>query len=120
MSEISGKPQARSTRYMQFTKRQRNELIDTLVKGGINIAECDRELTNDGVRIFHGPTGSLATFYEDTRGRYRGSLVVEDGQEAEIYSSDWKEVLNQFADWAAEVKYVATTPDLWKLIQNSV
>lgn len=99
---------------MQLTKRQRNELINALTKGGVDITQCELQLTDDGGWVLHKPTGSLAKLYDDARGIYRGILIIPDGPEDEIYGSDWKQVVNKIRNWAAEVKYMATMPDLWE------
>jgi hypothetical protein len=114
MSDTTNAPQARNLHFIRLTRRQKNELIDTLIRSGVNVAQCELCLTDDGVRIFHKPTGSLATLSEDARGRYRGSLVIPDGPETEICDPDWKQALSQVGDWAAEVQYMTTAPDLWK------
>jgi hypothetical protein len=126
-----------------LTRRQRNDIFETLSKKGVDPADCELDERPGGpgvvsqgvsnrwpethVSIFHPSARStFALRIEHHVGsknpsRYHFDWWVHDGAHSggeERACKDWEGVLEQLAYWADEVQYVIDTPDFWEELQQ--
>jgi hypothetical protein len=102
-----------SIRSVEVTRRQRNEIFETLTDRGIDPKDCDLD-TEQG-RVTHLPTESYFRFAYLLHD-YSTSWHVADGPHDSGWGTggkSWAQVLEELAYWADEVRYVTDTPDFW-------
>jgi hypothetical protein len=116
---------------VELTKLQRNRLYKALVAGTVDPADCEMEEVGrrpgDPVRIVHRPTKSAFVF---------GPAVISDGvvtafnvqfhvpnglagQPRSAQCTGWSELQAHVGAWAAEIREVSETPDLWAELRNA-
>jgi hypothetical protein len=98
-----------------LTKRGRNDIVDVLERNGVNPAQCDLD-NSRAAQIVHESTKSefkIVEFPSPGREGFHLWLRVPDGLAGNFLAASWDDVLEQLGVWAAEVRYVAETPDLW-------
>jgi hypothetical protein len=101
---------------VELTRRQRNEIFETLTASGIDPKDCDLD-TEQG-QVTHLPTESVFIFADADK--YAIWWRVADGPHGGgIRCKDWDDVLEKLGYWADEVKYVNDTPDFWEELKRA-
>ena len=82
---------------------QRNEIITSIEKAGLDPSAFD--LTDDGgeVRVAHTLSASCFTLYRDKTWRYLGTHFVDHGAE-KPFDKSWRTVIPLISLWIAELK----------------
>jgi hypothetical protein len=101
-----------------LTRRQRNEIFQTLDEKGIDLDDCDLDTQNPTVT--HVPTGSRfsITVFEG----FNTNWHVKDGPSSdfgETAARNWEDVLERLRCWAGEVQYVNDVPDFWRELRRT-
>lgn len=104
---------------MAPTRARSNELLETLVKGGLKAADCTFSLDDRwpaSYEIRHHPTDSLIIWSaaEDVD-RWRGSMQSGTDPGTNWRAENWPQLVSRVGTWARETAEWAITPDLWSL-----
>jgi hypothetical protein len=109
---------------MALTKVQQNELMVSLLEGGLNRGDCAFQQLKDGIAvrlvptyaIRHEPTRSIFTFSGPQAETWTGSIRVgTDPPVMLIPGVSWRGLLDRVQKWATDVADWESTPDLWAL-----
>jgi hypothetical protein len=107
---------------MALTRHDRNQLFDAIKGAGLDMADCNSEVSGQAFSVRHVATGSVITVTEaPTWGSttYDVTHEIPDGPSAEKPSLAWGEVMEEAMSWADEVHYIFTVPDLWAELEAS-
>jgi hypothetical protein len=116
-----------SIRAVELTKRQRNQVFETLIAEGVDPAACkvSTQLLShiEGeigrLAVWHRPSGSHLTIRERLMSdRFRVDSWIPDGPDEESDDATWDQVLSHIAQWAQDIVYVTETPDFWTELQQ--
>jgi hypothetical protein len=105
---------------MVLTKRQRNEIFDTLRDGGVDPAVCQLVTDQGNARLTYLPSLSTFDFVKD-EGWFSFKWNVVDGRREDLSDAGvgWSDLLEELKYWAEEVRYVNDTPDLWEELKRA-
>lgn len=104
---------------MELTKRQKNDVYDALMEGGLDPSQCDGPVNVFGqIEIRHPNTNSVIRAMSDGKDHYMGERQVAGVLRDHFLRCDWPLLLQQIGRWAEEVEYEATAPDFWEELKT--
>jgi hypothetical protein len=107
-----------------LTRRERNEILQTISAWGVDPASCELEDFAHGMQaeVIHRPTQSRFRMRNSNDQlidfHFNVKLIVSGADWAEYIRVDWDALIEHLEVWLREVRYEANTPDLWAELQQ--
>jgi hypothetical protein len=106
---------------VQLLKIQRNEILEALVAGGLDPADCKVEsdsISDHPLIVRHLPSESWFYIYSEDGIEFYGQLDVADSTRFRYPEVKWSVLLEKIENWAYDVMVELDTPDMWEQLRR--
>jgi hypothetical protein len=106
---------------MLLTRDEKNQIYALIAKHGLDLTECSLTPTRNKVVISHDSGSKFEFWAKRSDNNYKIHYVVVDRADAtsDLHMTGFESILVYIEDWAADVKDLTQTPDLWAEMQQS-